>query len=822
MGKHLLVALVVLAGACSSEAPASDGSSPGRSAEVEQAAAGAALVARRGRELRRLLAGAAPAAPGLIPRGFVLPERGDGYLTARSGDLAVSARPSLELAGDGDSSVFERGFSAGDSAWMLSRSPRGIEDFVRVGAPGATPGRSAVDYELRLNGVAGLRLVSNVLEFLDAQGAPRLRMRAPLAVDALGRAWPVQVAVNDCRADISLAPPWGRPVTPPGSDTCEVELSFDAAAEFPVWVDPEWHTTSELAVARTQMARQVGAGPALAIGGLDAAGQPLASVERFDEATLTWAMTGALASPRVGGDLLLDSASVWMLVGGGTAQTERYDAVSGTWSAGPASQWSHECAVRTGGTSGLVLQIGPANGVMEVEYLARDGSAWSRVDAGAPPPARSRASCSIVQGGHVFLVGGVDSGGIPQLSTWSLDLTGASEVDGELQGAVWTQGPSIDVAFPQGVNEPLFVQNLVVAGEIDGAPSVRSLVLKRVATTWQAQRGPDLPLAVSHAATATDEDNQVWLLGGQLADGSDSDQAFSLFAANPVGGWQAQPTLLSKRRDAHLAVLGNGNFLLAGGEGDGSALVTSELYGSAPVDCVTDAQCLGGACVDGRCCETACDGICQACIEARTGRPDGECAPVLAGLDSDGDCLADTSNVCGLDGTCDGSGQCHFPRYDTRCGGECSGESAVRADHCDGNGQCVEGPVESCQGLPCEDGACRSRCLDSRDCLEGYRCTYAGSCEREVPEPPVCDCAPYDCNLEGVCLTSCSVDTDCVGLGVYCSEEHRCEALEFLPADFRLADACLCSLPGAARRSSGSALLLLLPALFWLRRRSTD
>ena len=69
------------------------------------------------------------------------------------------------------------------------------------------------------------------------------------------------------------------------------------------------------------MARQVGAGPALAIGGLDAAGQPLASVERFEEATLTWAMTGALASPRVGGDLLLDSAIAWMLVVCGTAQT---------------------------------------------------------------------------------------------------------------------------------------------------------------------------------------------------------------------------------------------------------------------------------------------------------------------------------------------------------------------------------------------------------------------------------------------------------------------------------------------------------------------
>jgi hypothetical protein len=43
--------------------------------------------------------------------------------------------------------------------------------------------------------------------------------------------------------------------------------------------------------------------------------------------------------------------------------------------------------------------------------------------------------------------------------------------------------------------------------------------------------------------------------------------------------------------------------------------------------CETDAECSTNHCVDGVCCDTACDAPCQACLGSLTGRPHGTCAP---------------------------------------------------------------------------------------------------------------------------------------------------------------------------------------------------
>lgn len=48
-------------------------------------------------------------------------------------------------------------------------------------------------------------------------------------------------------------------------------------------------------------------------------------------------------------------------------------------------------------------------------------------------------------------------------------------------------------------------------------------------------------------------------------------------------------------------------------------------------DAVSD--CHTGFCVDGICCETACDDACESCSAAETGGEDGLCAPVQAGVD---------------------------------------------------------------------------------------------------------------------------------------------------------------------------------------------
>jgi hypothetical protein len=72
------------------------------------------------------------------------------------------------------------------------------------------------------------------------------------------------------------------------------------------------------------------------------------------------------------------------------------------------------------------------------------------------------------------------------------------------------------------------------------------------------------------------------------------------------------------------------------------------------VECVQSSDCVmipgGGFCVDNKCCETPCDGFCQACVGTLTGFPDGTCHFIVMGKDPDNECP-------GLS-TCDGFGMC--------------------------------------------------------------------------------------------------------------------------------------------------------------------
>jgi hypothetical protein len=67
--------------------------------------------------------------------------------------------------------------------------------------------------------------------------------------------------------------------------------------------------------------------------------------------------------------------------------------------------------------------------------------------------------------------------------------------------------------------------------------------------------------------------------------------------------------------------------------------------------CTDNNDCTSDFCVEGFCCDGACDSACFACTADATGEAkDGVCAPVLAGEDPGGDCAPT--------GVCDGTGQC--------------------------------------------------------------------------------------------------------------------------------------------------------------------
>src|SRR5262249_42412729 len=106
-------------------------------------------------------------------------------------------------------------------------------------------------YIVDISGVAGTRLVANVVEFLDAAGTPRLRVGTPLVVDGIGKRYEARLALSGCASDDDPRPPWGRPVVNPGSRTCELSIDWTGLdVAYPIVIDPAWETTGNMAIAR--------------------------------------------------------------------------------------------------------------------------------------------------------------------------------------------------------------------------------------------------------------------------------------------------------------------------------------------------------------------------------------------------------------------------------------------------------------------------------------------------------------------------------------------------------------------------------------------
>ncbi len=217
--------------------------------------------------------------------------------------------------------------------------------------------------------------------------------------------------------------------------------------------------------------------------------------------------------------------------------------------------------------------------------------------------------------------------------------------------------------------------------------------------------------------------------------------------------------------------------------------------------CAANADCLSNSCVGGRCCESACNGVCQAC--SGLGRcnvspgDDTGCAPVDCPT-SNTVCVsypADiTTSLCasfsvcrsaqqecqprfasvgtpcealapGVQGTCDGSGNCRDPRVGL--GTPCSAGSQCVS------GSCVPGPTgallccdRACSGV-CEgcgaNGVCAFR--DNARCPLGQECASPTTCRAQSAPPGASCAAGQTCSdgavcVEGVCLAQCIMASD--------------------------------------------------------------
>jgi hypothetical protein len=269
---------------------------------------------------------------GAATLGVELPLRADGALRLTEPRSQVGVEVSLRgtqavRAETDDGLLIFAGALAG--ADVIHRpSAEQVEDFVVFEREAPA---SELRYELVLNErTAHVRLLHRTLELLDSDGAPRLAMVPPYAVDRLGERHDVQVALEGCAYDADPRDPRGRTLPAPGSRRCELRLAWERGLEHPLLIDPAWVNTQNVSFPARTLTK-LPDGRVLVSGNTRQAAL-------YSAGSGTWATTGTMlvAREKPAAALLADGR-VGVFGGSGTCSSntvEFYSASTGTWAAG--------------------------------------------------------------------------------------------------------------------------------------------------------------------------------------------------------------------------------------------------------------------------------------------------------------------------------------------------------------------------------------------------------------------------------------------------------------------------------------------------------
>ncbi|MBI2388501.1 MAG: hypothetical protein HYV09_02690 [Deltaproteobacteria bacterium] len=130
--------------------------------------------------------------------------------------------------------------------------------------------------------------------------------------------------------------------------------------------------------------------------------------------------------------------------------------------------------------------------------------------------------------------------------------------------------------------------------------------------------------------------------------------------------------------------------------------------------CTRASECASGFCVDGYCCNAACDTACRTCAKAGAL---GTCSLVAAGTaDPRKLCTGECASGCGTTG-------CTYRANTTPCGQSCIGYQLTSGGRCSGTSEaCTGASTLACAGgLVCADGkTCKTACATGADCVSGF------------------------------------------------------------------------------------------------------
>lgn len=376
--------------------------------------------------------GAGQVRPAFPSDAVTLPERADAHVFVRA---PSGMRLAFRLDGASDTGAelarghtrFPKALAIGARRFDVTLVPiaGGVEDYVHFEVE---PEQELVRYRVDVSEAAGLRLVADTLELLDAGGVPRLRMSPPTLVDTHGVTHDARVSVSGCAFDVDPRGPWGRPVVAPAARECLVEVrwgrAIGAPIDYPAVLDPAWVQTTWMAQSRhNHMAVLLADGRVLVAGGYSVVTSSTyqAKAELYDPASGTWAAARAMNRPRANTQAIRFTSGPLegqvLIAGGDDAlrpSAELYDPVSGTWTTTDDLQVPRDVHPMVLLASGQVLAAGgcsrAGNGTcLGVENTAEvfepEAGTWSFAP-GQMSEARAYFSLTLLEDGRVLAAGG--------------------------------------------------------------------------------------------------------------------------------------------------------------------------------------------------------------------------------------------------------------------------------------------------------------------------------------------------------------------------------------------------------------------------------
>ena len=635
----------------------------------------------------------------------------------------------------------------------------GTEDYVVFES---RPAREEIFYDVDVTSVAGLRLVSRTLEFLDATGTPRLRVAPPYVVDVQKHRHDASLSVEGCAYDADPRAPWGRAVTPPGATTCAVRVAWTSDV-YPAVLDPAWTTTGSMAVSRgLPTATRLPSGIVLVAGG----GGPLASAELYDPGSGTFAATGPMADARSLHTATLLNSGLVLLAGGSVATAELYNPTAGTFSptgAMSAARFRHTSTLLS---SGKVLVAGGFVGPSTAELY--DPGTGTFVGTGAMTAPRDYHAAALLGSGKVLIVGS-DFGASTTAELF--DPTGAGSFSSVGPVVSGREGPTATV-LPSG--------KVLIAG---GSVSVGAEIYDPGTGTF-ITTGATAVMRGNHTATLVS--GKVLLAGGRDGNGVYLSST-ELFDPTGSGTFGLAGPMTTVRAFHAATLLATGKVLVVGGADTNNNLSSAELYGgpAAPGTACTIAQeCASGFCSNGVCCSAACPGTCMtcaagsgACVAQKNADDDDTCTGTKT-CDANGVCKNKVGQACpGGNGDC-ANAQC----VDGYCCGSASCSDACDRCNVAGHlGVCAVAPAgTACDGGYRCDGVntfCVGACLDDRNCAPSYFCKIMVGCVPQKAKGAACDlvvdCAGTQCSP---CATGNCVDVVCCDTACGAGDTTDCEA----------------------------------------------